>query len=79
MDSQMVWTWITRVGAIVGLIGGSFAIYEYFAPIDWRRLLPMLLGIHFGYLVMSGRDRARRMETKVDRLLAHLKIDQSDE
>ena len=39
----------------------------------------MLLGIHFGYLVMSGRDRARRMETKVDRLLAHLKIDQSDE
>lgn len=79
MDSQMVWTWITRVGAIVGLIGGGLAIYEFFEPIDWRRLLPIFLGIYFGHLVTSGRDRARRVEAKVDRLLAHLKINQPDE
>ena len=74
----MVWKWITRLGVIVGLIGGSFAIYEFFRPINWVLLSLIVSGICFFFLTMSRIDREKRTEAKVDRLLAHFKIDQSD-
>ena len=77
----MVWTWITRFGGVVGLIGGSFAIYEFFEPINWGLLYVLSVNLYIlsiTYLVTSGLYRLRRIETRVDRLVAHFKIDNDE-
>ena len=78
-QSQIFWTWVGRVGGVVGLIGGGLAIYAF---VGGRLLAFIIWPLAVSAVLISrmrradrGLERMERIEAKVDRLLAHFDVD----
>ena len=83
MQQSEIWKWVGRVGGVVGLIGGSLAIYTFvggrlLAFSIWGLLVMgalMSSDLRRGRETRAAAERMERIEGKVDRILTHLHID----